>query len=68
MRVGEYDGYYVEGTITILDHCTFHWWQVAKAAGPRVVEIGSQHCDRCISSLLSLGFVVIDNRELSSAD
>ncbi len=56
------DGYYVEGSVTVRGHCTFHWWQLTRSAGPRVAEVNPGHCDTCVAELLRLGFRLMDNR------
>ncbi len=45
----------VQGSITILGHCSFEWLE---EWGLRIVFVETSHCLRCIDEVRKLGFVL----------
>ncbi len=42
--------HYLYGTIRILGHCRFRWWE-DQADGMRSIEIEPAHCPACVAEL-----------------
>ena len=52
----------VEGSLTILEHCSFAWEEDIFSS-LRTVFVRQRHCLRCISEILKLGFEMDFERE-----